>query len=99
VHQQNCNCEIRQRLLDTALGFNLHGAAYWPGAGHFVLLELDSEGSCTGEAWTVCPLCVSTAAEVVQCRLADGRRAMLDLVGEGGPASEPCSICGEEELP
>jgi hypothetical protein len=83
------------RLRETAHGFLRFGAAYWPGADHFDLLELDAEGSCTGDARDVCRCCVREAAAIVEARAqCDGGAAVLDLVGSTSPQDGPCSICG-----
>jgi hypothetical protein len=70
------------------------GAAYWPGADHFVLLELDAEGSCTGDAHLVCRACVREAAAIVAARArCHGAQTLLDLVGTTSPQDGCCSIC------
>lgn len=69
---------LAQRLLDVASGFERYGAAYWPGADHFILLALDAEGSCTGEAWTVCRTCVRHAGGRARRALAPECQTMLD---------------------
>lgn len=83
-----------RRLADAAEGFLRHGPGYWPGAGHFLLLEIDREGSCTGDARTVCRACTRPAAECVLARLARGTTTLLDLVGDDAAQPEPCFLCG-----
>jgi hypothetical protein len=83
------------RLREAAQGFLQYGPNFWPGAHHFVLLELDDEGSCTGDAALVCRACVREAAAVVEARvLSQARQRLLDLVGDSSPQDGPCCICG-----
>ncbi len=86
--------DLRRRLMEGALGLRDRGAPYWPGASHFLLLELDTCGSCTGEARTVCPACVSDAAQFVLHLAERGGAPLFDLVGEAGSVLEPCCCCG-----
>jgi hypothetical protein len=83
------------RLSDAAEGFQRLGAHYWPSADHFLLLELDGDGSCTGDARIVCRACVRQAVAFVLDRPADGSRRRFDLIGDRDPQDGPCCICGE----
>jgi hypothetical protein len=95
---RRCSCrlpdDLVRRLKEAAEGFQRFGAGYWPGADHFVLLELDAEGSCTGDARDVCRCCVREAARLVEARLVRPGLVLLDLVGDSSPGQECCCICG-----
>jgi len=86
--------ELRRRLAECARALRDRGARFWPGASHFLLLELDDLGSCTGDARIVCPVCVPHAAAHVLRHAELGSLPLLDLVGEAGTVAERCSCCG-----
>lgn len=76
-------------------GFIRRGAAYWPGANHFLLLERWPDGQLTGDAQPVCTACVEEAARKALKRLQEASPGtFLDLVGEGDPEVADCALCG-----
>jgi len=87
--------DLTGRLRETAQSFLQFGPACWPGADHFELLEVDAEGSCTGDASPVCRACVREAAAMVETRvLSQACPPLLDLIGSSSPQDGPCCICG-----
>jgi hypothetical protein len=68
------------------------GAAYWPGAAYFSLVELDRHGNSI-DAHPVCRACVREAALVVLVRLQLPDLTPIDLYAETGVVSDFCSLC------
>lgn len=85
----------RSELRASIAGFLRWGSSCWPGAHHFVILEVRWNGDLTGAAWEVCPSCVSEAAQAADARLRTGDSTLLDLVGETEPITERCHLCGD----
>jgi hypothetical protein len=77
-----------------AADYSKLGAAYWPGAAYFSLVELDGHGNAI-DAHTVCRACVREAALVVLARLHTPNLAPIDLCAETATASGCCSLCQE----
>lgn len=77
-------------------GFVRLGASYWPGAHHYLLVELRGDNQLTGDAWPVCASCVREAAWHALACLERGGNRRLDLVGESETGNEPCVICHSE---
>ncbi len=86
--------DLIRRLKETAEGFRRAGAAYWPGADHFVLLEIDANGSSTGDGREICRACVREAARMVEARLDHPAGVALDLIGDTSHQDGPCCLCG-----
>lgn len=75
-------------------GFLRHGAAHWPGAHHFVIVEVREDGDLTGDGWEVCHDCLREAARMAAARLETGHDTFYDLVGETEASDERCLLCG-----
>src|SRR2546421_101943 len=94
---------LPDRLRTAGELFHRFGPAAWPGAAHFLLLEIDQLGSLTGDAHVACRACAWEAACRVLERLDDLAATdscredllYLELVGDSGAPDEPCSICGD----
>jgi hypothetical protein len=70
------------------------GAAYWPGAAYFSLVELDRHGNSI-DAQPVCRSCVREAALTVLLRLQLPDLTPIDLYAEAGVVSDFCILCRE----
>jgi len=70
------------------------GAAYWPGAAYFSLVEFDRHGNSI-DAQPVCRACVREAALTVLVRLQVADLTAIDLYAETGVVSDFCSLCRE----
>jgi hypothetical protein len=74
-------------------GFLRHGAACWPGAHHFVVVEVREDGDLTGDGWEVCHDCLREAARMAAARLEASYHTFHDLVGETEGSDQPCLLC------
>lgn len=70
------------------------GAAYWPGAAYFSLVELDRHGNSI-DAQPVCRACVREAALAVLVRLQVPDLTPTDIYAETGVVNDFCSLCRE----
>ena len=70
------------------------GAAYWPGAAYFSLVELDRHGNSI-DAQPVCRACVREAALTVLVRLQTPNLNPIDLYAETDVVSGFCGLCQE----
>jgi len=75
-------------------GFLRHGPAFWPGAHHFVMVEVREDGDLTGDGWEVCHDCLREAARMAAARLEVGDATFYDLAGETEGSGERCRLCG-----
>ncbi len=66
----------------------------WPGAHHFVMVEVREDGDLTGDGWEVCHDCLREAARMAAVRLGAGHATFYDLVGETEGSEERCRLCG-----
>lgn len=82
-----------ERSEDAAAYLRL-GAAYWPGAAHFSLVELDRNGNSI-DAQPVCRACVREAALAVLVRLQTPNLNPIDLYAETDFVSGFCGLCQE----
>ena len=75
-------------------GYSRFGAAYWPAASHFVLLEIDACGnSLAGEL--ICRICVGAVARLIEAflELEDCHSSRYEIVGQTEPAAGTCCFC------
>jgi hypothetical protein len=86
-------CSKAERAVAAANYFKL-GAAYWPGAACFSLVELDLHGNSI-DAQPVCRACVREAALTVLVRLQVPDLTPIDLYAETGVVSGFCGLCQE----
>ena len=75
-------------------GYFKLGAAYWPGAAHFSLVELNRNGNSI-DAHPVCRACVREAALAVLVRLQTPNLNPIDLYAESDAVSGFCGLCQE----
>lgn len=70
------------------------GAAYWPGAAYFSLVQLDRHGNSV-DAQLVCRACVREAALAVLVRQQTPNLNPIDLYAETDVVSSLCGLCRE----